>query len=374
MKPNIFVDGRVFDTEFQGTRTYIENIYSIIDKIGDFNIYLASENPQYTSSFFPRSNNICFIKYKSQSKLSRVLIEIPSLVAQYKIEAAHFQYIVPPVRNTIQVVTIHDILFKDFPAEFNLKYRWGKGTLFYFSAKRADLVTTVSDYSKRAIQRHFHIPENDIHVVPNGVSPSYFLSYEKKESKQVVLNKYGVSNFLLYVSRIEPRKNQLAVLEAYLDLKLYNKDKKLVFIGKKSIPVPQIDAILASLNSEIKKQIYFFENISNSDLMLFYKSADLFIYPSKAEGFGIPPLEAAALEVPTICSQSTAMADFAFFGENHINPDKETIKSAIEQNCFMDPQRLKDISDIIKERYSWDSSALKLNELIWSKIKSKVQN
>lgn len=369
MKPKIFVDGRAFDTEYQGTRTYIENLYTVIDKIGDFEIYLASENPEYASSFFPRTNNIKFIPYKSQSKIARALVEVPYLVSKYKFEAAHFQYVVPPVKSTIQIVTIHDILFKDFPDEFNLKYRWGKSALFYFSAKKADLITTVSDYSKNAIKKYFNIAENDIHVIPNGVSSLYFSPYDKSVARQDVLDKYGVKDYLLYVSRIEPRKNQLALLEAYLDLKLYQQQKKLVFIGKKSIHVPQMEKIISSLENKINEQIVFYENISNSDLKLFYQAADLFVYPSKAEGFGIPPLEAAALEVPTICSNSTAMADFSFFGNKHIKPDKESIRSAILDHYTNKSESLKEISNTIKHRYSWESSAEKLNELIWIKIR-----
>jgi len=307
MKPKIFVDGRSFDTEYQGTRTYIQNIYNIIDKIGDLEVYVASENPDFTATFFPGSVNTHFIKYESKSKMERVLKEIPTLISKHKLTAAHFQYVIAPfLKDVVQVVTIHDILFKSFPAEFSYKYKLIKGCTFYLSAKKADILTTVSEYSKAALSQHYKIPAHKIHVIPNGVSPFYFESYNKEQSKIRISEKFNINNYILYVSRIEPRKNQLGLLKAYLELKLYERGKELVFVGVKSIEVPEIDHITNSLNSEIRSKIYFLENISDQDLRLLYQAADLFVYPSKAEGFGIPPLEAGALKVPTICSNTTA--------------------------------------------------------------------
>lgn len=368
MKPRIFVDGRVFDTEYQGTRTYIHNLYEIIDRLGDFDIFLASREPANAESFFPGSSNIHFIPYRTSSKIKRALRELPEMMGRYRIDAAHYQYIAPPVKSCLQIVTIHDLLFKDFPREFSLGYRMIKGAAFYLSARRADLVTTVSEYSKRAIVKHFGIPDRDIHVVPNGVSSQYFEPYDKERSARVVKDKFNISRYILYVSRIEPRKNQLDLLQSYLDLQLYQQGRSLVFVGKESIPVPRIRAIIGSLPEEIQQKIVFLENMSNGDLRLLYQAADLFVYPSKGEGFGIPPLEAAALGVPTICSNTTAMNDFTFFGSNHIHPDRDTLKETIVSALARQPANLREISRAIEKDYGWDAAALKMNELLWSKV------
>ena len=367
-KPRIFVDGRVFDTEYQGTRTYIHNLYEIIDRLGDFEIFLASSDPANAAGFFPDASNIHFVAYRTASKIRRVMRELPEMMGRYKIDAAHYQYIVPPVKNCLQVVTIHDLLFKDFPGEFSMRYRMIKGAAFYLSARRADLVTTVSDYSKKAIVRHFGIPQEDVHVVPNGVSPFFFESYDKEGSRKKVSGQFGISNYILYVSRIEPRKNQLDLLQSYLDLELHLQGKSLVFVGKESIPVPQIRAIIDTLPGEISNKIFFLENISNTDLRLLYQAADLFVYPSKGEGFGIPPLEAAALGVPTICSNTTAMSDFTFFGSNHISPDREALKRSIVSALASQPKNLREISHAVKQGYGWDTAAMTMNELLWDKV------
>jgi len=368
MKSRIFVDGRVFDTEYQGTRTYIHNLYKIIDNIGDFEIFLASCDPENAAGFFPGSANIRFIRYHTVSRLQRAFRELPEMMTRYSIDAAHYQYVAPPRKNCVQIVTIHDLLFKDFPGEFSLAYKMVKGAAFYLSAKRADLVTTVSAYSKKAIVRHFSIPEENIHVVPNGVSNFFFEPYDKQKAALEVREKFGFRDYLLYVSRIEPRKNQLDLLRAYLELELYRQDKSLVFVGKTSIAVPQLKEILMPLEEDVKKKIFFLEDISNADLRLLYQGAELFVYPSKGEGFGIPPLEAGALGIPTICSNTTAMEDFTFFGDRHINPDPATLKTSITRALAGQPSNLREISNTIRRRYGWEKAAFTMNELIWKKI------
>ena len=372
MKNKIFVDGRVFDTEYQGTRTYIQNLYNVIDKIGDLEIFIASENPENAERFFPDSKNINFISYKYQSKPKRLFFDIPQLINKYKIDIAHFQYIIAPLKSkTLQIVTIHDILFKDFPEEFSLAYKAVKGITFSLSAKKAKIVTTVSEYSKNAINKHFKIPLNDIHVVPNGVGDFYFEDYDKAPAQKIAKGKFGLQDYLLYVSRVEPRKNHVNLLKSYLNLELYRQNKQLVFVGKQSIPYIELNGILNGLAKEIKDKIIFLDNISDQDLRTIYQAANLFIYPSKAEGFGIPPLEAAALQIQTICSNNTAMADFTFFGQNHIDSDVSSITKAI-QNNLQDQNRaenLKEISNIVKGKYSWTESAQKLNNLVIENLK-----
>jgi glycosyltransferase involved in cell wall biosynthesis len=368
MKPKIFVDGRVFDTEYQGTRTYIHNLYKIIDNIGDFEIFLASCNPENTAGFFPGSHNIQFVRYNTVSKLRRALQELPDMMTRYHIDAAHYQYVAPPRKNCLHIVTIHDLLFKDFPREFSLAYKMTKSAAFYFSARRADLVTTVSAYSKKAIVRHFSIPEENIHVVPNGVSSFFFEPFDKEKASLEVWEKFGLNNYILYVSRIEPRKNQVDLLKAYLELGLYDQGKSLVFVGKASIPVPQLKKIMQPLPDEIKQKIFFLEDVSNTDLRLLYQATDLFVYPSKGEGFGIPPLEAGALGIPTICSNTTAMEEFSFFGDRHISPDIAQLKHSISQALTEQSSNLLEISNTIRRRYGWEKAAFTMNELIWKKV------
>lgn len=373
MKKKLFVDGRVFDSQFQGTRTFIQNLYQIIDKIGDFEIFIGSENPENTKIFFPDAKNINFLKYKQNtSKFSRALVEIPFLINKHNIDAAHFQYVISPLSNkTLKIVTIHDILFKDFPEDFDLKYKIVKGTTFYFSAKLADIVTTVSKYSQSRISKHFNIPESDILITANGVANSYLEPFSKANSKKIIFEKYQILDYILFVSRIEPRKNQVGLLKSYLQLKLYDKNKHLVFIGNNDIPVHEITEIVSNLPENINNKIHFLSNINDAELRQFYQAADLFVYPSKSEGFGIPPLEAAASEVPVICSNTTAMQDFSFFGKFHIKPDNDNLIATIDEfyKNGIDKIELLANKKYIENNFSWKTSGEILNKAVLEKLK-----
>ena len=203
----IFVDAHVFDNEYQGSRTYIKEIYNILIECSNYDFYFGAFDVDNLKSNFLCKPNVHFVKYKSKSKFYRLGIEIPLILNKLKIDYAHFQYISPLIKNCKTIVTIHDILFLDFPNEFSLSYIISKKILFYISSIRADILTTVSDYSKFRISHHFKISSSNIHVVPNGVNELYFEEYNKRISQKYVYEKYGIKNYILYVSRIEPRKN-----------------------------------------------------------------------------------------------------------------------------------------------------------------------
>ena len=95
-------------------------------------------------------------------------------------------------------------------------------------------------------------------------------------------------------------------------------------------------------------------------MLHWYNAASLFVFPSKAEGFGIPPLEAAALKTPVLCSGTTAMKDFDFFGESIFDPSDETgFKSKLEVMLNRPPNvdSLSAISREVADRYNWKIGA-----------------
>lgn len=365
----IFVDAHVFDSEFQGTRTFIKEIYLLLAKKPGLLIFLAATDIENLKLEFPDHTNIRFVKIKSGGSARRLLLELPALHRRLNIDIAHYQYVAPPVKNTRYLITTHDVIFNDYPDEFSWVYRVSRNLLFGFSAKQADILTTVSEYSKKAIGSHLSIGKQTIHVIPNGVHPRFFEDYDQEKSRNYIVEKFGVSRYLLYVSRFEPRKNHILLLQTFLDLKLAEKGHCLVLLGHKSLQVTNFQTMYDSLSPEIKSRIFISSEVTNSDLLEFYRGASVFVYPSKAEGFGIPPLEAAALKIPVLCSNTSAMKEFTFFGENHFDPNnvgqfKSRLKEVTEKG--VEELTLKQISGIIAEKYSWQNSAEKLYNLLLS--------
>ena len=102
------------------------------------------------------------------------------------------------------------------------------------------------------------------------------------------------------------------------------------------------------------------QDINDSELRAFYKNANLFIYPSIAEGFGIPPIEAVAEGTATLCSNSTAMSDFTFLGSDLFDPyNLDELKTKILDKLSKpaDLNRTATLKQTVAEKYSWSKSA-----------------
>jgi len=368
-KIKIFVDAHVFDGEFQGSRTFIKEMYTVLSQNEGLELYMGAFDITALAKHFPTPGNIHFIKYKSRSSVKRLLFDIPAIIKRYQVQYAHFQYIIPLYKNCKYIVTIHDVLFRDYPKEFSMFYKLTKTILYKIGAARADILTTDSAFSQRSIEKYLGIKKDAIHLVPVAVNEKHFQPYDKDAAKKIIETRYGLNKFILYVSRIEPRKNHAFVLQAFIDLQLYKQGYHLVLLGHESISTPAFNKIMDGLAEDTRPFIVIKSDIPDDELLLFYRAASVFVYPSKAEGFGIPPLEAAAAGTPVICSNTSAMGDFVFFGKNHIDPfDYPSFKNALG-SVITDPpdaEALSRIADAIRQKYSWANSAELLYNLITS--------
>jgi len=366
----LFIDAHCFDNEFQGTRTFIKELYKQLVKLTNrIDYYVAASNIENLKSEFDFMPFATFIKYNSSNAFARVYIETHSIIKKHKIDVAHFQYISPFRKHCKYVVTTHDILFNDFKSEFSLFYRWSRNFVFKQSIKHADIKTTVSAFSRDRLVFHYGIDKKEIHVIPNGVDEKFFATYNKIEVQSQITADYGISDFVLYVSRIEPRKNHVLLLNAYLESKLFEKGISLVFIGKPSINSDGLNDAIANMPTTARKFFYMFDQLNDAALIKFYQAAKLFVYPSKAEGFGIPPLEASALRIPVLCSNKTAMQDFDFFVNHLFDPEnKDELAAKMTDLLFVaDETNYFDVSQKIKTKYSWRHSAEILQNLLFGR-------
>jgi glycosyltransferase involved in cell wall biosynthesis len=360
VKPmKIFVDAHVFDGKYQGTTTYIKGLYSALALNPDFDITLAANNIENLQREFPNPN-FRFIKFPSHSKIKRLAWDIPQLIKKGKYDYAHFQYITPLQKKCTYINTIHDLLFLDFPKYFPLKYRISKALTFGFSAFRSDIICTVSNYSKLSLINHFKIKDTKIVITPNAVEPF-------KNITTNISDKIGTRKFILYVSRVEPRKNHISLLKAFVELKLYEQDYNLIFIGKANdVEANEYVSYWTNLPTNISQHVLHFEDISTDELQSFYQKASLFVYPSFAEGFGIPPLEAGIANCKVICSNQTAMNDFTFFNQYSFNPNNvEELKAKIVTLLSTTEEYPYEIiHKAIVDKYNWETIAQEFGEIL----------
>jgi glycosyltransferase involved in cell wall biosynthesis len=364
---NIFVDCHIFDKNYQGTTTYIKGIYQeyIHDKNKHF--FLAASNIENLKKVFGNQPNVTYLQLKSKNKFVRLLFEIPKILKVNKIDYAHFQYIAPPIKKCKYIVTIHDVLFLEYPQYFPYLYKIKNKFLFYWSAKHADIVCTVSEFSKQKIKHYFNV--NSI-ITPNAVDPVFYEKYDKKIVQEQVKNQFKIENYWIFVSRWEPRKNHLNLVKVFVENEYY-KEYNLLFIGDKDIPNKLYDDYFDCLPAEVQSKIIIKNKVNFHDLLLLLRGATLSVYPSFAEGFGIPPLESIAAQIPTVCSNTTAMADFDFLAGATFDPKN---LSEMNQIIHITLNTEFDISLVekVKQKYNWGASANVLKNEMLKKNKNVI--
>ena len=127
--------------------------------------------------------------------------------------------------------------------------------------------------------------------------------------KNILKKKYSISdNFILYVGGFSPRKNIMGIIEAFSLLPARKRAKlKLVITGKKGFSYPKYKNRSETLN--VSEDVIFTDFIPLEDMPIFYNSAEVLVYPSFYEGFGLPPLEAMACGTPVIASNVTSLPE-----------------------------------------------------------------
>jgi glycosyltransferase involved in cell wall biosynthesis len=366
---SIFVDAHVFDHGFEGSASFIQGIYLELVKQnpGAYKIFLGCTKPDRVMKSFDSNPAFEPIQYRSDNRYYRLLLDIPLAIKRVNPAFAHFQYFTPLIKTCPWIVTIHDVLFNDFPQYFPSNYTRIRNILFPISARRADLLTTVSDYSKSRIGHWYDINSDRIAIIPNGVNRIDLLTHapETETVRQLMTHKGG---YLLCVSRFEPRKNQVCLLDAFLRGQLWKRGLKLVFVGSKTLAAPEFDVMLSKAPSDALPFIEFLSNLPYSDIQHLCAQATASIYPSFAEGFGIPPLESSIYGTPSLCANTTAMSEFDFLSPFFFDPNKtidllEKLESVLS-NPALARQNAAKAAQAIETRYSWASAAKILHNLI----------
>ena len=219
---------------------------------------------------------------------------------------------------TKRVATIHDAIPYISP-ESSTALDW----LIYhawlpLAVRRLNALITVSQQSKIDILHYLPVNPENVTVIPIAANRTY--RPLGREQLQAVLARYAIDfPYLLYVGSLEPRKNLPRLLEAYVLLRAWSPRWHLVIVGArnfwKSSPVGETVEKL-----DIKPWVHIIGYIPEEDLPALYNGADLFVFPSLYEGFGLPVLEAMACGTPVVCSHAGSLPEVAGDAARHRAP------------------------------------------------------
>jgi glycosyltransferase involved in cell wall biosynthesis len=261
-------------------------------------------------------------------------------------------FVLPPVRAAKRVLTVHDLSFLRHPEYFSdgALNRRGHRLELPAALKQADAVIAPSKYTRGDLIELMKVPEDRIRVIPEGVEAHFFVPAERSQVQEVK-TRLGLSRpYLIFlVGTPEPRKNLLRTVAA---ARRAAPDLDLVVVGPK-------DPIRKLLADDLRG-VHLIGSLAEEDLPYVLHGAELSLYPSLAEGFGLPALESLAAGVPLVTSNRTALPEVV--GEAAVRIDPESIED-IEQaigGLLEDDDRRRRLVEAGRARarvFSWESTA-----------------
>lgn len=222
-----------------------------------------------------------------------------------------------------KIVTIHDLIFMRFPQYYSFFDRKIHFWKFKKAAEQADLIIAISEQTKRDIIKFLKVPESKIRVVYQGCHQS-FKQIQSQEFLNSVREKFKLpQKFILNVGTIEERKNLLNIIKAIKETEI-----PLVVVGKKTKYFNKVEKFI--IKHKLQNQIFFLENVSMEELAVIYKLAEIFVYPSFFEGFGIPVIEALFSGTSIITSNTSCLPEAGGKDSVYVDPhNSEDLKSKI---------------------------------------------
>lgn len=369
----IGIDFHTWDGIFQGSRSHILGVYrEAIVQAPELHFVFFLHDVESLKRAYPEFSrpNVELVKVRPLPSLLRLVLQLPWNALKHKIDILHTQYRVPPLAPCKTACTIHDLLCESHPQFFSRSFVAQSKLTFRLSAKMADVLFSVSNFSAQEIVERYGIRRERIGVTFNGVDRARF--HPGTDGVELVRS-LGLEpqNYILTVGRLEPRKNQANLIRAWGLLGA--SAPKLVIVGQPDFSFQDIfDA-----QKEIAPQsALMLDKVSDEQLPALLRHAQLFAYPAFAEGFGMPVIEALASGVPVITSNTTSLPEVAGDAAILIDPsDVEAIRRGLVQGLSLGSSREEVIRKGLAQaqRFDWAASAKVLVERFRSALSAPDQ-
>lgn len=366
-----------------GIGTYIRSLVHALGGVDRENRYTLICHPDDTRTLTGLPENFESAAYKRRDSAVIEHIAFPAYLHSLAPSLVHIPLNrVPMLMIKPYVVTIHDmanLYFEEQQTGLRMalrRFRFRRGLI------RADRVIAVSAATSREVQKEMGIPAERIRMVYNAPDPEFFKHRHVADARaagpeapvremQRILERYQIHYpYLLYAGNIKPHKNIPRLVEAFAVVRdqlashpVYQ-NLRLIIIGDQISQYPAVRH--AVIKSRVESTVRFLGFVPFDTLRCFYESAAAFVFPSRHEGFGLPPLEAMASGTPVVCSNVSSLPEVVGDAAIQVNPENVFDIARGIREVLLDEDLRKELvarGRVQAARFSWNRTAREVLEI-----------
>jgi glycosyltransferase involved in cell wall biosynthesis len=360
------IDAHAIGRRQTGNETYVRNLLANYAELDPESEFVALISELGAAELVPAHVGVETV---SNNPYLRLGWQMARVAARRQADVLHVQYTAPLGCRVPVVATVHDVSFVEHPEFFPSARVFQLRQTVPATIRAAKRVLAPSEFSAKRIREVYGVAEDKIVVVPNGVSP--FFAPQGSAQREKERREFPGAPFLLTVGDLQPRKNQVGLIEAFERLIAGNPlfPHHLVLAGKESWRGRDVRA--RAQRSPLRDRIHFAGFVSDETLLRLYNACDLFVFPSLYEGFGIPILEAMACGRAVACSNTTATAEVADGAALTFDPKSpESIAQSLAELLLNGDlrQRLERMGQARAARFRWEDAARKTLETYYQVV------
>ena len=363
---HIGIDAHAIGARQGGNETYIRQLIlalAELDQENRYSIYLAEREAveEWRSLFARAYPNFSVRRLPRPTPIVRAPVALAVELRRRPVDLLHVQYTAPPFCPVPVVATIHDLAFEHHPETFTRRGSWQMKLTVRRTARRAARVATVSEFSREDLLRTYRLSPERVVVTYNGVEPRFQPIPEDRREAASVRDRWGIAGpYILALGSLQPRKNLPRLIRAYGALRRRHPQisHQLVIAGRDLWLTGEIHRQVAE--EPWAREIVRTGYVPDEALPALYRNADLLVYPSFFEGFGLPPIEAMACGVPVVTSHVGSLPEVCGEAAAWIDPFDEDSIERVMLEVLTNPDRQASMRAAGLEqarRFDWQQTA-----------------
>ncbi len=360
-------------TEF-GVGTYIRNVVRTLARLDRESKYFLIGSLAKVAECGPLPPNFHAIPLDGSDDALKGNLDFRAIVRRLQCDVVHIPHLywIPRGLSCPYILTVHDLLEHMYGSRDASTLR--RSLHFYLTRRvlrRAARVIAVSQFTKNEIEKLLAVPDARIEVVYNAIDERFLRGHATDADRELIAQRYLVNYpFILYAGAIRPHKNVVRIIEAFSALKSELQkeqqfpDLKLIIIGDDLSSHPRLRRTV--VRSGVQNDVRFLGFVPIEVLRIFYDVAEVFVFPSLYEGFGLPPLEAMAHGTPVVASNTSSLPEVTGNAALLVNPENVFEIQRGLQRALLDPAmraQMKQRGYEQAQRFSWTTSVSRILEI-----------